>query len=72
MFTNPFLKLDGTLVSPRLGVGAKGAAAGGVAAATAGASVVAKGLVDRIAGEADLCQSTLEKAQHPKTPAKGE
>ena len=28
MFTNPFLKLDGTLVSPRLGVGAKGAAAG--------------------------------------------
>jgi uncharacterized protein involved in outer membrane biogenesis len=65
MFTNPFLKLDGTLVSPRLGVGAKGAASGGVAAATAGASVVVKGLVDRIAGEADLCQSTLEKATHP-------
>jgi uncharacterized protein involved in outer membrane biogenesis len=70
MFTNPFLKLDGTLVSPRLGVGAKGAASGGVAAATAGASVVVKGLVDRIAGEADLCQSTLEKATHPPTPAK--
>ena len=70
MFTNPFLKLDGTLVSPRLGVGAKGAASGGMAAATAGASVVAKGLVDRIAGEADLCQSTLEKAEHPPTPAK--
>ena len=65
MFTNPFLKLDGTLVSPRLGVGAKGAAAGGVAAATAGASVVVKGLVDRVAGEADLCQSTLEKATRP-------
>jgi uncharacterized protein involved in outer membrane biogenesis len=62
MFTNPFLKLDGTLVSPRLGVGAKGVASGGVAAATAGASVVVKGLVDRVAGEADLCQSTLEKA----------
>ncbi|MFI5026765.1 MAG: AsmA family protein [Solirubrobacterales bacterium] len=72
MFTNPFLKLDGTLVSPRLGVGAKGAAAGGVAAATAGVSVVAKGLVDRIAGEADLCQSTLEKATRPPTPAKGQ
>jgi uncharacterized protein involved in outer membrane biogenesis len=71
MFTNPFLKLDGTLVSPRLGVGAKGAASGGVAAATAGASVVVKGLVDRIAGEADLCQSTLEKATRPPTPAKG-
>jgi hypothetical protein len=26
--------------------------------------------VDRIAGEADLCQSTLEKATHPPTPAK--
>lgn len=52
-------------VSPRLGVGAKGAAAGGVAAATAGASVVVKGLVDRVAGEADLCQSTLEKATRP-------
>ena len=72
MFTNPFLKLDGTLVSPRLGVGAKGAAAGGVAAATAGASVVVKGLVDRVAGEADLCQSTLEKATRPPTPAKGQ
>ncbi len=69
MFTNPFLKLDGTLVSPRLGVGAKGAASGGIAAATAGASVVVKGLVDRIAGEADLCQSTLEKATRPPTPA---
>ena len=72
MFTNPFLKLDGTLVSPRLGVGAKGAAAGGVAAATGGASVVVKGLVDRVAGEADLCQSTLEKATAPPTPAKGQ
>jgi len=70
MFTNPFIKLDGTLVSPRLGVGAKGAAAGGVAAATAGVSVVAKGLVDRIAGEADLCKSTLEEATRPPTPAK--
>jgi uncharacterized protein involved in outer membrane biogenesis len=69
MFTNPFLKLDGTLVSPRLGVGAKGAASGGVAAATAGASVVVKGLVDRIAGEADLCQSTLEKATRAPTLA---
>ena len=69
MFTNPFLKLDGTLVSPRLGVGAKGAASGGVAAATAGASVVAKGLVDRIAGEADLCKSTLEEATRPPQPS---
>jgi hypothetical protein len=69
MFTNPFIKLDGTLVSPRLGMGAKGAAAGGVAAATAGGSVVVKGLMDRIAGEADLCQSTLEEATRPPQPS---
>jgi uncharacterized protein involved in outer membrane biogenesis len=47
MFTNPFIKLEGTLASPRIAVGAKGAASGALAAATAGASVVAKGLVDR-------------------------
>ena len=70
MFTNPFIKLDGTLTSPRLAVGAKGVASGGVAVATAGASVVVKGLVDRVAGEADVCKSTLEEATRPPTPAK--
>ncbi len=70
MFTNPFIKVDGTLTSPRMAVGAKGVAAGGVAAATAGVSVVAKGLVDRIAGEVDVCKSTLEEATRPPTPAK--
>jgi len=34
MFTNPFIELAGTLASPRLGVSAKGAAAGVAAAAT--------------------------------------
>ena len=62
MFTNPFIKLEGTLASPRLGIGAKGAASGAVAAATAGASVLAKGLVDRARGEADLCKKTLAEA----------
>jgi uncharacterized protein involved in outer membrane biogenesis len=69
MFTNPFIKLEGTLASPRVGIGAKGAASGAVAAATAGASVVAKGLVDRALGEADLCKTTLEEATHPAAPA---
>jgi hypothetical protein len=41
-------------------------------AATAGASVVVKGLVDRTAGEADLCQSTLEEATRAPTPPKGQ
>ncbi len=69
MFTNPFIKVDGTLTSPRMAVGAKGVAAGGVAAATAGVSVVAKGLVDRIAGEVDVCKSTIEEATRPPTSA---
>ena len=71
MFTNPFIKLEGTLASPRVGIGAKGAASGAVASATAGASVIAKGLVDRALGEADLCKTTLEKAAHPAAAADG-
>ena len=65
MFTNPFIKLEGTLASPRIAVGAKGAASGALAAATAGASVVAKGLVDRARGEADVCKKTLDEATRP-------
>ena len=69
MFTNPFIKLEGTLASPRIAIGAKGAASGAVAAATAGVSVVAKGVMDRARGEADPCKKTLEEATHPATPA---
>ena len=65
MFTNPFLELRGTLASPTVGVGAKGVTSGALAAATGGASVIAKGAVDRVKGEADLCGSTLQAAQHP-------
>ena len=43
MFTNPLIRLEGTLVSPRIGVGAKGMASGALAAATGGATVVAGG-----------------------------
>ena len=65
MFTNPFIRLEGTLTSPQIGVGAKGVASGAVAVATGGASVVAGGAVDRMAGEADLCGETLTAATHP-------
>ena len=69
MFTNPFIKLEGTLASPRIAIGGKGVASGAVAAATGGVSIVAKGLVDRARGEADLCRESLEKARHPAAPA---
>ena len=69
MFTNPFIKLEGTLASPRIAVGAKGAVSGAVAVATGGVSVVAQGLADRARGEADACKTTLEEATHPATQA---
>lgn len=59
MFTNPFIQLAGTLKSPRVATGAKGVAAGALAVGTGGLSVVAKGFVDRVAGQADLCEKTL-------------
>ncbi len=67
MFTNPFLELRGTLTSPKLSAGAKGVA---LAVATAGATVVAAGIADRVKGEADMCKTTLEAAQHPATSGK--
>ena len=65
MFTNPLIRLEGTLMSPRIGVGAKGMASGALAAATGGATVVAGGLVDRAKGEQDICKKTLEEATAP-------
>jgi hypothetical protein len=67
MFTNPLIRLEGTLTSPRIGVGAKGMASGALAAATGGATVVAGGLVDRAKGEQDICKKTLEEARNPVT-----
>ena len=65
MFTNPLIRLEGTLASPRIGVGAKGLASGAIAAATGGVTVVAGGFFDRMAGEKDICQRTLAAATTP-------
>ena len=65
MFTNPFIKLEGTLASPRIGVGAKGAMSGAVAVATGGVSVVAQGLADRAKGEADVVQEVARRGDAP-------
>ena len=69
MFTNPFIQLQGTLAHPRLATGAKGVASGALAIGTAGVSVVAKGLVDRVVGEADLCPKTLAEVSVGAKPA---
>jgi uncharacterized protein involved in outer membrane biogenesis len=62
MFTNPFIELEGTLASPRVGVGAKGATAGVAAAATGGATVLAQGVLDRWRGAKDICKQVLAEA----------
>ena len=62
MFTNPFIRLEGTLMHPRIAVGAKGAASGAFAAATGGLSVLAGGFIDRLKGQANMCARTLKQA----------
>jgi uncharacterized protein involved in outer membrane biogenesis len=64
MFTNPLIRLEGTLASPRMGLGAKGVTQGALAVATGGATVIAGGLKDRAQGEKDLCGKTLAEATH--------
>jgi AsmA family protein len=59
MFTNPFIQVGGTLAQPHLTTSAKSFASGALAVGTAGISLLAKGLLDRVAGEADLCEKTL-------------
>jgi uncharacterized protein involved in outer membrane biogenesis len=70
MFANPFIKVEGTLMNPRLAVGAKGVTSAGVAAATGGLSVIWGGVVDRFKGEADMCKKALESAAQPAIQAK--
>jgi hypothetical protein len=65
MFANPFIEIAGTLASPRLGVGSRGAIAGGAAAATGGLTIFAQGLMDRALGQQDLCKETLDQAVKP-------
>ena len=69
MFTNPFIQLAGTLAHPRIATGAKGVVSGALAVGTGGLSVVAKGLVDRVVGEADMCASTLAEVTGGSKPA---
>lgn len=59
----PFMKLEGNLAHPQLGVNVKSAAVTGWAAvATGGLSLVAEGVWDRwIAGSANPCEKLFEK-----------
>ncbi|MCB1931146.1 MAG: AsmA family protein [Candidatus Accumulibacter sp.] len=61
---NPFIKLAGTLQAPVLRLDVQNAAIeGGVAAATAGMSILATSLWDRWIGSSDACEKVREEAR---------
>ncbi|MBE2260973.1 MAG: AsmA family protein [Rhodobacteraceae bacterium] len=70
---NPFIMLGGTLQAPALRLDVENAAiAGGVAAATAGMSILATSLWDRWIGSFDGCAKVLDEARkirRTKNPA---
>ena len=62
MITNPYIKLGGTLSNPTVQLkGMEAVASTGVAVATFGVSLVAKGMYDRVTAEKKVCQQALEE-----------
>jgi uncharacterized protein involved in outer membrane biogenesis len=62
MLTNPYIKLGGTLAHPSIELkGAQAVASTGVAVATLGISLVAKGMLDRATAEKKVCKIALEE-----------
>jgi uncharacterized protein involved in outer membrane biogenesis len=69
---NPFIKLGGTLASPKLDAKPLTAAATtGAAVATAGITVLLKGLYDRITAEKRVCAQALKKARERRDARTG-
>jgi len=62
MITNPYIKLGGTLSNPSVQLkGAEAVASTGIAVATLGLSLVAKGMLDRVTAEKKVCEQALEE-----------
>jgi len=62
MITNPYIKLGGTLANPAVELKPLEAVTStGVAVATLGISVVAKGMYDRVTAEKKVCKEALEQ-----------
>jgi len=61
MFTNPYIRLGGTLSEPAIEMKpAEALATTGVAVVTMGISLVAKGMLDRITAEKKVCEQALK------------
>jgi uncharacterized protein involved in outer membrane biogenesis len=64
LITNPYIKLGGTLGDPHIDVKTlEGMTSTGIAVATGGISILAKGLFDRITAEQKVCEQALKKAE---------
>jgi len=68
MFVTPFVKVEGTLAGPKVGLNEKGTLlTGGTALATGGLSLVIKAAIDRVIAEGDNCKKVLEmEGQHSR------
>jgi hypothetical protein len=64
---NPYILVGGTLGSPEVGLDpAKVLLYGGVAVGTAGISILAKGLLDRVGNTVPVCEQMLKQVQQKK------
>ncbi len=67
MITNPYIKLGGTLANPAIELKPMEAVAStGVAVATMGISLVAKGMLDRVTAEKKVCKKALEEIEEKR------
>ena len=61
---NPFIRIGGTLADPKVGLDpSKALLHGGAAVGTAGISILAKGLLDRMSTATPLCEEMLEQVR---------
>ena len=61
---NPYILISGTLTKPEVGIDpAKALLHGGAAIGTAGISILAKGLIDRVGNAMPICEEMQEKAK---------
>ena len=68
---NPYILISGTLAKPVVGVDpAKALLHGGVAVGTAGISILAKGLIDRVGNTVSLCEQMLSQEYREKQEKK--
>ena len=62
MFTNPYIRLGGTLSKPQIEMKpAQAVASTGLAVVTMGLSLVAKGMADRITAEKKVCEKAMKQ-----------